>query len=90
MNTDATATNGGAGTSGGPGLMSGGMGGSSAGAGGGGTHGWHYACPVFATGSRAEGDLVTTVRLPSDVPPEKWVLRGVAIVLNYVPPASST
>ncbi len=41
-----------------------------------------YACPLYLSGSRRMDEHVMDVWLPSQAPPQQWVLRGVALLCS--------
>ncbi len=43
-----------------------------------------YACPLYLTAARHMDEHVIDVWLPSQVPPQQWVLRGVALLCSDV------
>lgn len=47
------------------------------------TSSFTYLCPVYKTLERGGGEnFVYSVELPSDLPPEHWVKRGVCLVCS--------
>jgi dynein heavy chain len=39
-----------------------------------------YACPVYKTLDRGDSNYIFTVKLKTKIPPEKWILGGVALI----------